>query len=271
VPESHAAAGPSTADGAGTNDPVRRGLADLPTGEAGIVWIYEQLDRTRADWDLDDLVLVIDDSPLGRQVFRAGRRPFTGGWATRIARQAPSGLHTRPHLPISPEDEEAFVRLCALVLELDTARRLATRDALTGLPNRRAFDEELARAAEAARRYGWRVSLVVLDLDGFKRLNDELGHAAGDAVLRRVGHALTSVLRRGDLAARIGGDEFALLLRDVDTANVPEVLDRIGRSLREGNTGVSFSAGWATCTPDAEEPEELLTTADQRLYEDKRR
>lgn len=253
-----------------TADPVRAALTDLARDQVGLEWIHTQLVRAKDAYGLDDLVLVIDESKFDRQVFRAGQRPFRGGWATHVARHGPAGLYGLPETPLAQEDRDAFVCLCALVLELDTTRRLARRDPLTGLPNRRAFDEELSRATETARRYGWEVTLVLIDLDDFKRLNDEQGHAAGDAVLRRLGRALSAVLRQGDVAARIGGDEFALLLQETNGEAISEVIDRVRNELTDGGTPVvSFSVGAASCPREATEPGELAELADLRLYEDK--
>ena len=97
-------------------------------------------------------------------------------------------------------------------------QEIADRDALTGLFSRRRFQEELEREVSRARRHGRPGALLVLDLDGFREVNDSLGHAAGDELLTRIGEALRSILRDSDVLARIGGDEFALILPDTDEA-----------------------------------------------------
>src|SRR5439155_21319787 len=99
--------------------------------------------------------------------------------------------------------------------------------------NRRCFEAMLAQAAHGSRRYGWSFALVLLDLDGFKLLNDRLGHDAGDAVLRAIGNEMRRALRQGDVAARIGGDEFALILPATDPDFIPPPLSRPD----EGRTG----------------------------------
>lgn len=142
-------------------------------------------------------------------------------------------------------------------------RTLAYVDALTGLPNRRAFDDDLARETSRARRHGHVLSLAVLDVDGLKRTNDELGHDAGDSLLRAVGVVLRAALRNEDVAYRIGGDEFALLLPDVaviDDGFLTERLREVGAP--PVSLGVSCSA---------HDPlDELLTIADDRLYAGRR-
>ena len=129
---------------------------------------------------------------------------------------------------ILPADAEAAIR--ALVDENDSLRaqlRVADRlelelrneareDPLTGLLNRRAFDGELNRAVDLARRYNAVISLLFIDLDEFKKVNDEHGHAVGDMALTHVAALLTSHVRRSDVVARVGGDEFALLLWQTD-------------------------------------------------------
>jgi diguanylate cyclase (GGDEF)-like protein len=134
-------------------------------------------------------------------------------------------------------------------------------DPLTGLLNRRALDRDLRRERARATRYGRRFSLMVVDLDGLKRVNDSDGHLAGDLYLRSLANAFGDVLRSGDEAYRIGGDEFVVLLPETAEARAAVVAERV---LEAG--APPFSWGAATFGSDGEEPEELLALADQRLY-----
>ena len=98
---------------------------------------------------------------------------------------------------------------------LDEVERLATRDSLTGIANRRLFDESLGREASRAQRLRTSLSLIVFDIDHFKQINDAYGHLTGDAVLRSVAESIVASTKSFDLAARYGGDEFVLLLPGV--------------------------------------------------------
>jgi diguanylate cyclase (GGDEF)-like protein len=148
----------------------------------------------------------------------------------------------------------------------------STTDPLTGVLNRGAFQVILERELESARRYGHPLSLVMLDLDGFKELNDELGHPAGDKVLRRLGALLRDQMRSADWCARYGGDEFAVIASHTDEAGAARlahrILDRARRTLPDS---VRLSAGVATvpfeqpCTPDT-----LVGASDAALYAAKR-
>ena len=120
--------------------------------------------------------------------------------------------------------------------ELGTFRRLAYRDDLTGLRNRRLFDERAIEEWSRAARLGNHLSVVLIDLDNFKAVNDSLGHLAGDDVLRWTGQFLTENSRNFDVAARIGGDEFALLLPHTDERGLTSVLGRMRRALRNDKT-----------------------------------
>jgi diguanylate cyclase (GGDEF)-like protein len=140
-------------------------------------------------------------------------------------------------------------------------RSMAERDALTGVSNRRAFDAALARAASTREPY----ALILIDLDDFKRVNDEQGHPAGDAVLCSVAVAASTVARKGDCIARIGGDEFALLAPGAGASGVLRLL----RDLRDAiDHPATFAAGMVP--DDASTPEELVAHADARLLAQKR-
>lgn len=107
----------------------------------------------------------------------------------------------------------------------------ATRDPLTGLYNRRYFDETLADHIAAATRYGRPLSLVLLDIDNFKQINDTQGHQAGDTVLKHFANHLKSIVRQADIVCRYGGDEFAILLPETTKNQVQRFVERInGRS-----------------------------------------
>ncbi|WP_158553919.1 GGDEF domain-containing protein [Micromonospora deserti] len=140
-------------------------------------------------------------------------------------------------------------------------RSLAALDPLTGALNRRGLADFAGPLFRGCRRPG--LSLLCLDLDDFKLVNDRLGHAAGDALLQRTVAAARDVLRAEDAIARIGGDEFVIVLVDADQATARAVATRIDAAVRE-QTGVSI--GWATAPHDGDTLETLMHSADQRLY-----
>jgi diguanylate cyclase (GGDEF)-like protein len=140
-------------------------------------------------------------------------------------------------------------------------RTMAELDPLTGVANRRGFDLALERAAAAGTPY----ALILIDLDDFKRVNDEQGHPAGDAVLQSVAIAAAGVARQGDCLARIGGDEFALVAPGAGPAGVLRLLRDLRDSLEHGAT---FAA--ALAPEDGRTPDELVRRADGRLLASKR-
>jgi diguanylate cyclase (GGDEF)-like protein len=141
----------------------------------------------------------------------------------------------------------------------------AATDALTGLPNRRSLEETLRREAARAKRLGTPLSVLLLDLDGFKKLNDVRGHAAGDAALRAAAKAWTTTLRASDLLARTGGDEFVVVLPDADATQARHLASRLKRATPEATGG---SIGQATGAGSID-PEALLASADRDMYRDK--
>ena len=152
-------------------------------------------------------------------------------------------------------------------------KELAFLDTLTGLPNRRMFQDRLRQAVSHAKRHGERGALILMDLDHFKGVNDSLGHGAGDHLLNEVGHRLSSLLRDEDTVARLGGDEFALILSNIPAAEqVAHVAQRIQESLAEptffeGNEiHTSASIGITLFPDDGEAPDQLLANADIALY-----
>jgi diguanylate cyclase (GGDEF)-like protein len=148
----------------------------------------------------------------------------------------------------------------------DRLSLLAHTDALTGLPNRRAWDEELLRELARAGRLGTRLCAAVLDLDHFKAFNDEHGHQAGDDHLRGVAVAWQGRLRGTDLVARYGGEEFALILSGTTLAQAVEVIETLRRSVPGDQTVSAGVAEW----DGTESGAELLSRADRALYDAKR-
>src|SRR5205807_3344571 len=137
-------------------------VADLAAAPSGVGFVYRCLERVVEGWDVQDAIAVVDVPAIGRQAFRAGRRSLEGGWAGDIATLARPGIHTDP--PVVDEGGElaAAAELCAVALRIDLLGYDALRDTLTGLYNRRSFDEHLEQAAGRSRRYGWSFSLVLI-------------------------------------------------------------------------------------------------------------
>lgn len=164
----------------------------------------------------------------------------------------------------------------SLARAYELARTESLRDALTGLGNHRAFQEELARQWELATRHGMPLAVALLDLDEFKIINDAHGHAAGDRVLERVATVATSVLRRSDRAFRIGGDEFAVILPHTEPAAAEIGVRRLLSAALDGPVGqadwtpISFSAGISAYSEHTVDRDAMVREADAALYWGKR-
>lgn len=179
-------------------------------------------------------------------------------------------------------DGEAFGTLASLVEVSELYRRSqqfehrAHHDALTGLPNRERLMQRLEAALAAARQLGRSLPLVFLDLDGFKPINDRYGHAVGDALLQALAQRLRRQLRGDDLLARVGGDEFALLLSDAEDADrACRIMAKLEAALQEAfpidglSLRVGCSWGLALYPDDAQDASALLAAADARMYRHK--
>jgi diguanylate cyclase (GGDEF)-like protein len=149
------------------------------------------------------------------------------------------------------------------------ARALADLDALTRLHNRRYFHETLAREVARAQRYQRRLAVIVLDLDDFKAINDRIGHLAGDGVLAEAAERLLSAARTADIACRVGGDEFAVIVPEGGVEDGEELAGRIAEAIAArpiGNAGVlQLSAGVAELRA-SDQPDDLFKRADDALY-----
>jgi diguanylate cyclase (GGDEF)-like protein len=159
-----------------------------------------------------------------------------------------------------------------LQVRAEEFERLALVDSLTGLANRRVAEGRLASEAARSARYGHPLTVISFDLDKFKQINDTYGHLAGDQVLKAFARRLESTTRKSDLAARMGGDEFLVLLPECTTSHVQMLLDRM-RPMETEYGGkkipICFSAGWVGYEK-GETTEQFLERADRILYAEKR-
>jgi diguanylate cyclase (GGDEF)-like protein len=157
---------------------------------------------------------------------------------------------------------------------LDTCEEQAFTDHLTGLANRRRFERQLEREVGRTLRYGRPFCLLLLDIDRFKEVNDNHGHEAGDEAIRYLARALQEGTRGIDLAARIGGEEFAVILTETSVDEAMEVAERLRMAINAAKIPVvgqiAASFGVAECPSSAQTARELLASADGALYEAKR-
>lgn len=161
---------------------------------------------------------------------------------------------------------------------LEALKRDAISDGVTGLFNRHYFDGALRREAERCHRYGVTASLLLLDLDDFKEINDQYGHRVGDKALQMIGHLILKHVRAADVPCRYGGDEFAVILSDTPQGEAFTVAERIRADVEQSFERLpicgqflemSVSGGLATLPLDASSPEQLFILADGALYEAK--
>jgi diguanylate cyclase (GGDEF)-like protein len=173
------------------------------------------------------------------------------------------------YLAIAIENAEMF----------ELVKSLSEKDSLTMLYNHGSFHEKLAIELERANRYVRPMAVIMLDLDNFKEINDRYGHTTGDRVLSLVAGALGAHLRKTDIAARYGGDEFAVILPETDLSSAAVIAERIAEGISNvrldigGENVLSFTAsvGYASCAHDAPGRGEILNTADRLMYDSKRR
>ncbi|SCY00103.1 GGDEF domain-containing protein [Thiohalorhabdus denitrificans] len=234
---------------------------------------------------------------LGRPLEALGAHPAIGPWiGPLLAGDAatPAGpvycevggswfrvTRNRGPIPRLEGDLLGVVDLTSEGRRLRRLERAAVRDDLTGLPNRRSFRERLGAAVDGSCRHGYPVSLAYLDLDDFKRVNDRLGHVSGDAVLRAVGETLAGFVRREDTAARLGGEEFAILFShtapETARAKAEEFRERLMRAALPGpeaapgsvlTVSIGTAGGKLAGLGRREEAlgECLLAAADRALY-----
>ncbi|PZA06541.1 MULTISPECIES: sensor domain-containing diguanylate cyclase [unclassified Meiothermus] len=205
-------------------------------------------------------VCVIDSRP--RQIGDEEQKALAA-----LARQVTAQLELRREI----RDRQRYQEL----LEEANARlkHLAERDELTGLYNRRVLMARFREEFHRALRYGQPLSLLMIDVDGFKEYNDTYGHPAGDEVLKQVARRIQSRLRAGDLLARYGGEEFALLLPNTPSQGAMALAERLRQEVEQASwpsRPVTISVGVATQSAAAEEPHTLLAAADEALYQAKR-
>ena len=171
----------------------------------------------------------------------------------------------------------AGAAIAVLVTRLLVAQRQALRDPLTGLPNRALLDDRIAQALARSRRSREPFALFLIDLDGFKGVNDIRGHEAGNTVLRAIGVRLEAAVRETDTVARVGGDEFVVLsIGTTDDDEAGALAGRLRNTLRKAYrvdgslVEIDASIGWALFPQDGISPDELLARADGQMYATKR-
>jgi diguanylate cyclase (GGDEF)-like protein len=171
-------------------------------------------------------------------------------------------------------DENALLRasLAEMRERLEDLERLADTDTLTPLPNRRRFERELQRVVSQANRHGTPAAVLYIDLNGLKRVNDRHGHVAGDAALIHVARLLQALIRTTDVVARIGGDEFGLILDHLDHNSAIETAERISRCIAStpldlGGTEVRLDAAIGVATIlSGDSAADVMNRADRNMY-----
>jgi len=241
---------------------------EMSVRELGIGSIYSVLELLAQRYSLKDVVVTLERENFCPQIFRLGGKALSVDLVARLGHSP--GVFCSPD--VVPASELDAVRItCQIALSLHMAHFSAAHDSLTKIANRRTFDAALAAACARSARYDWGFTLLITDLNGFKAINDSLGHGAGDDLLRQFAFAMQRSVREGDLAARLGGDEFAVILNNAGGNEATSFTDRLRCYLGEASQLIDFTVGTATSRRDSNEPNELLAIADHRLLEKKGR
>jgi diguanylate cyclase (GGDEF)-like protein/putative nucleotidyltransferase with HDIG domain len=235
------------------------------------VWMPVDDDGTPIDVADTPIARSFASGDAGRRIIGFDRPNRERVWLDVSTRPLTRPGETAPYAVVcSTADVTARQNLEAHLLDL------ADRDPLTGLWNRRRFEQDVAHQLDRSRRYGERAALVLMDVDGFKQVNDVLGHLAGDEVLCALGDALTTRLRSSDRAARLGGDEFALLLLDVDEHDAARIAGELTQQMCEvaartaqGLVSLSISFGTALLERSTGGVTAALESADRAMYASK--
>jgi diguanylate cyclase (GGDEF)-like protein len=167
---------------------------------------------------------------------------------------------------------EQLDAMSRLRVRAEEFHKLATLDALTGIFNRRSGEQRLAAETDRSRRYGHPLTVIAIDMNNFKLINDRHGHAAGDLVLKEFAERLTRVIRVSDVAVRMGGDEFLAIVPECPADQVQALLERLKPfevKFHGATIPVTFSVGWVSYK-NGESTEQFLERADQTLYAEKR-
>jgi len=171
------------------------------------------------------------------------------------------------------DDAELLARIASALKVSDRYKEISFLDEPTGLHNRNYFNEQFEHFFQIARRYGRIFSLIVLDIDDFKGINDRCGHLCGDTVLEGVGKLLKNCLRNVDTISRYGGDEFVVILPETNTAQVSATIDRLSKTLQgfkveyKGRSiPVGVSIGSATYSDSIKKKEDIFDIADKNMY-----
>ncbi len=233
--------------------------------------------------------LILVDNMQGHELYKNAPNEWMGsivGLPLKIGDQV-VGVMTVAHPDVNAfsEDDLRILQLlgdqASIAIENarlhDVVNQHAYTDVLTNLPNRRALNERMQSELHRSKRYGRKFSFVMLDLDGFKVVNDMYGHPQGDEVLRKIARYMSEAIREVDYLARYGGDEFALLLPETDVETAHQMAMRLQKEVAafkvefEENIGIKIgiSFGCATFPDDGDQVEKLYHVADEQLYSDK--
>jgi diguanylate cyclase len=265
--------------------------------QAGVVSAWNQQAEITFGWSKDEAVgRLLDDliiPPVMQEKHRKGMQLYLQSRKSNVIGhrlELPAMKRDGSIIPVEVRiqalqfDDEilfsAFLHDISERKKMETLREQEARiDALTGLPNRRAFFETLPKAIVRCQRSNQALALLFIDLDGFKTVNDEQGHQAGDLLLGEIGQRLSSLLRETDTVARLAGDEFVVILENLDSKTpraqevAQKILSRIAQplSLDQETVQVSASIGIALHLPDDDiDIEALLSRADKAMYDAKR-
>lgn len=273
------------------NHPLRWAVVLLHLGLAAFLLVFQKHPGNGAEIALNAVFFAVYFGCCLSFIY-AYHRPTTGAFITTagflawaavfIAAPAMQTFLPSIHLESEVWNLPKYVVAIGMILlvleeQIEHNKHLALHDELTGLPNRRLFQDRLSSALERARRTGTQAALLTIDLDHFKLVNDTLGHHVGDVLLQNVAKLFTGRIRRSDTVARTGGDEFAVILEAPTTSSEAahvgrELLELLNSpmELKDRMVRVGASLGCAIFPADAEDLEALCIKADLRMYENKR-